>query len=78
MKLDIIDSISENITKHFEQASEFIKEGIQTGGVLVHCKYGISRSSTLVIAYIMLNKKIPMQQAFNQVRHKRSAIQPNT
>lgn len=37
------DLKSENISQHFDKASRFIKEGLKSGSVLVHCGAGVSR-----------------------------------
>ncbi|OAF67497.1 hypothetical protein A3Q56_04777 [Intoshia linei] len=47
------------------------------GAVLVHCKMGISRSASTVIAYLMKYKSISMNEATEFVKNKRSIIQPN-
>ena len=54
-------------------------EQVRSSGscVLIHCMAGISRSVTLVIAYLMQYYGLPMQQAYQFVKDKRSAISPN-
>ena len=47
-----------------------------TGRIFVHCFRGISRSASLVLAYLMIYKKIPLPEAVTLVRKKR-AIHPN-
>ncbi|THD22958.1 Dual specificity protein phosphatase Mpk3 [Fasciola hepatica] len=47
------------------------------GQVLVHCAAGISRSPTVVIAYLMYSKRMQMRDAYEFVRSKRSSIAPN-
>ena len=47
-----------------------------TGKVLVHCVQGISRSATLVIAYLMLKHHMTVQNAVRLVRAQRE-IWPN-
>jgi len=65
------------ICNHFQEASNFIDEVIQSKGiVLVHCVQGISRSATLVLAYLIMKRKMTIQQAMEAVRSKRS-IAPN-
>jgi len=44
---------------------------------LVHCAAGISRSSTIVIAYLMQAMQFSLTEAFKYVREKRPIISPN-
>ena len=48
------DSPYQNLTRHFKESIKFIHEcSLQGEGCLVHCLAGVSRSVTLVVAYIM-------------------------
>jgi len=72
------DSKTYPISQHFEEASHFIDEEIRLrkGRVFVHCAQGISRSATLVIAYLMSKRQMSIQQAIETIRPKRF-IAPN-
>jgi len=77
-KLNLVDHSDEPIVGVFEEAFEFIEEAKRMRGkVLVHCQRGISRSATLVIAYIMKTEALTLESAFASVRAKRSIVNPN-
>ena len=48
-----------------------------SGRVLVHCQAGISRSATICLAYLMMRKRVRLDEAFEFVRQRRSIISPN-
>ncbi|XP_059058465.1 dual specificity protein phosphatase MPK-4-like [Achroia grisella] len=71
------DNPQTNLLPYFPMANAFIEEGLQKGNVLVHCHFGVSRSATLVIAYLMKRYKLTFDQAFSYVRQRRRFINPN-
>jgi atypical dual specificity phosphatase len=72
------DSASYNIRYNFEEAFRFIDDATARGGrVLVHCAMGISRSATIVIAYLMYKYRVPLATAYNFVKARRPEINPN-
>lgn len=78
LKIDITDDPSSNIYKHFHECIDFIENAKSTNGrVYVHCLAGISRSTSIVIAYLMNSQKIYYKQAFNFVKEKRPNVKPN-
>lgn len=52
------------------------EENKLAGKILVHCFMGISRSSTIACAYLMLKKKMSAVEAIQTLRQNR-AIYPN-
>lgn len=44
---------------------------------LVHCKQGISRSATLIVAYIMKHRRMNLATALSTLQAQRPAVQPN-
>lgn len=56
----------------------FTEEAYQSGqGVLVHCQAGVSRSATIVIAYLMKHTLMTMTDAYKYVRSRRPVVSPN-
>lgn len=45
--------------------------------ILVHCAAGISRSATIVCAYVMKKRGMTVQNAIAWVKHRRTIINPN-
>lgn len=69
------DHMSEPISKYFDAALEFIHKS--PGPVFVHCWAGISRSSTIVIAYLMKYRGLGYPEALVHVKQRRGFICPN-
>ncbi|XP_060100238.1 dual specificity protein phosphatase 22 [Heteronotia binoei] len=73
------DSPSQNLARHFKESIEFIHECRLRGeSCLVHCLAGVSRSATLVVAYIMTITNFGWEDALSVVRASRSCANPNT
>ena len=76
LKVKDIDTFE--ILYYFDIANEFINKCKLMGGIcLVHCKLGVSRSTTFVIAYLMKYANLTTDEAFEFVKNKRSSIKPN-
>lgn len=76
--IQITDMPREDFLIFFGDAYQFIDDGIKLGGrVLVHCYYGVSRSATLVIAYLMKKHGMCLDAAFEFVKSKRRFVGPN-
>eukprot|EP00029_Vermamoeba_vermiformis_P007992 TRINITY_DN3616_c0_g1_i1.p1 TRINITY_DN3616_c0_g1~~TRINITY_DN3616_c0_g1_i1.p1 ORF type:complete len:576 (-),score=114.73 TRINITY_DN3616_c0_g1_i1:23-1750(-) len=76
--LNLLDSYQQEIQSQFEHTIKFIEEAIASGGkVLVHCQVGMSRSATLVIAYLMHAKKMKYMEAFAYTVERRNVVNPN-
>jgi protein phosphatase slingshot len=78
LRVNINDEPSEQIRPFFQDIFEFIRRHHNLGhSVLVHCQMGISRSATLVIAYLMIDGHKTLGEAFQQVKGVRQQIDPN-
>lgn len=78
MKIGINDTYGQEIHNYFEEAHNFIGKALENNEkILVHCRAGISRSTTVVISYIMKVKKMNLDEAYKFVKSKRSIVNPN-
>ena len=76
--INLLDSEKENIKQYFNESFDFIDKAIKNGGnVLVHCHAGVSRSSTILIAYIMKSKKMKLNEVLELIKTKREKVNPN-
>ena len=72
------DEMHASIDMYFDGASAFIEASLAAGkNVLVHCRQGISRSSTIVIAYLMQYYHMTRDEAYLFAKNKRPAVNPN-
>lgn len=75
--IDALDSPSSRISDHFEVSNHFIRKELENGNVQVHCHMGVSRSASLVIAFIMDEMGKSFQESLDFVRKRRPCILPN-
>ncbi|CAF3578151.1 unnamed protein product [Rotaria sp. Silwood1] len=77
----ISDSLSTKLLSVFPSAVEWISKAVNDdkGTVLVHCDQGVSRSASVVIAYLLHSNCnfSTVDSALNHVKSKRSVIRPN-
>ncbi|XP_051983880.1 dual specificity protein phosphatase 22-B isoform X2 [Xyrauchen texanus] len=72
------DAPSQNLIQHFKESIRFMHESRLKGeGCLVHCLAGVSRSVTLVVAYIMTVTGLGWQEALAAVKMARPCASPN-
>lgn len=91
--LEVPDCPSTNLVTHFPACLGFIRSALSeaigpagggadeggggTGGVLVHCYAGRSRSATVVIAYLMCYEELEYEEALQRVLDVRPFVAPN-
>jgi dual specificity phosphatase 12 len=77
--LNAMDHSKQDVLSHFETSNEFIDNALKepTNKVYVHCVAGISRSASLVIAYVMKTRSMNYTEAHDLVAQKRRVIDPN-
>lgn len=77
--IEIDDSLEENLINYLQGALNFIDESQKNNSnILIHCVSGISRSASIVIAYMMKKYQINYEQAFSHVKTRRKIIRPNS
>ncbi|XP_068166888.1 dual specificity protein phosphatase 26-like [Antennarius striatus] len=77
MGVEAQDSCGFDLSVSFHTAADFIHGALSRGGrVLVHCQVGVSRSATLVLAYLMLKQKLTLVEAVCAVKENRGVL-PN-
>ena len=72
--IEIDDCETENIFQYFKECIEFIEK---SNKILIHCMAGVSRSSSIVIAYLMYKTKKDYYPTYFFVKNKRKFISPN-
>jgi dual specificity MAP kinase phosphatase len=78
LHIPISDHPSTKIYKYFNRVFWFIEYCVKhKKAVLVHCAAGISRSTTLVISYMMRKYKMSAMQAAAVVQQRRPCCYPN-
>merc|ERR1712166_400148 len=78
LRCPIFDGISEDIAQFFDRCIAFIQKGRAWGNVLVHCNRGVSRSSSIIVAYLMKRKGLGLKEALEFTKGKRGVVRPNT
>uniref|UniRef100_A0A8C7TC00 Dual specificity protein phosphatase n=1 Tax=Oncorhynchus mykiss TaxID=8022 RepID=A0A8C7TC00_ONCMY len=73
------DSPSFDISLYFYSSADYIQDALNTadGRILVHCAVGVSRSASLVLAYLMIHHHYSLLDAITKVKEHRW-IFPNT
>jgi len=75
--LRLMDFPTSWAAQYFDTAAEYIHSCLMKGGrVAVHCQMGISRASTMVIAYLMIKQGLTGPDAITLVKKRRN-ICPN-
>ena len=76
--LPIYDSEYQKLDKFLEKSNKFIKEGSEKGNkILSHCGAGMSRSVTMCLMYMIIEKKYKYSEAFKIMKEKRKCAVPN-
>ncbi|UJR11780.1 hypothetical protein I4U23_015960 [Adineta vaga] len=78
LNIELLDVPETNIRKVFVQTNQFIQQAVADKGcVLIHCNAGISRSATIVLAYLLGIHRMKYEDAYRLLKTARSNIRPN-
>lgn len=79
LQIPIRDQPFEELAGHLGSTTAFIADALRTrGSVLVHCVQGMSRSASVVSAYLMAAHGWSVEEAVAYVRSKCSNALPNS
>ncbi len=78
-QIPMLDSPDQDLLSNLEPALQFIDQVVSRGGkILIHCQAGVSRSASVLIAFIMWKWNIGFIEALNLVRRHRPITNPNS
>ncbi|XP_051252677.1 protein phosphatase Slingshot homolog 2 isoform X3 [Dicentrarchus labrax] len=74
----VYDEEATNLLEYWNETYKFITKAKKAGAkCLVHCKMGVSRSASTVIAYAMKEYGWDLDTAFDHVKERRAVTKPN-
>lgn len=71
------DTLEEDLGRILIPATEFLQHQLSKTNVLVHCFAGVSRSASVVLAYLVACHSFTLQKAYDVVKTRRPEIKPN-
>ena len=78
IRVNVNDEPSATVLPWFDGIAERIQCTLESNkSVFVHCQMGISRSSTLVMAYLMRYQQATRNLAYRQTKERRPKVEPN-
>lgn len=78
VKLFLDDTPHAPISSHFDHVADKIHEHVHRGGrVMIHCLLGVSRSTTILLAYLMKHRGMSLKSAYDMVAARRTCVRPN-
>ncbi|PIL24662.1 hypothetical protein GSI_12546 [Ganoderma sinense ZZ0214-1] len=79
LHIPLQDLDTADILQHLDATTAFIKSALEDkrNTVLVHCAMGISRSATVVSAYLVATRSMQPHEAIEYVQSKREIVCPN-
>jgi atypical dual specificity phosphatase len=81
LNLPVDDAMSSDMTYYFARTVEWMKNAMEedeNANVVVHCVCGVSRSPTIVVAYLMATQGMSLSDSLSHVKAKRVISCPNS
>lgn len=78
-KFSFGDTPDQDLLRDLDEALDWVHQAHASDGrhrVLVHCVQGISRSTSVVLAYLMRHEKKSLREAFDFTRERRPIAEP--
>lgn len=75
-RIPVYDTATSDLLSQADGIVGFISSGLHHGSVLVHCREGVSRSTTCVIFFLMRKLGMTYADAFEMCKRKRRGAQP--
>ncbi|ODV67644.1 dual specificity protein phosphatase 12 [Hyphopichia burtonii NRRL Y-1933] len=92
-QIEVTDEETSNLLQYFPETNEFIdfalfkslpagskgdeKKRKHEGAILIHCSQGVSRSVSVIMAYLMFKYKLKFPQALHAIKRKSPSAEPN-
>lgn len=78
-RISLDDLESENLLAILPEAVAWVNAamGDDNARIMVHCEHGVSRSASVVIAWLMKDREWGLEDSLAFVKEKRSAVNPN-
>ncbi|XP_052235802.1 dual specificity protein phosphatase 12-like isoform X2 [Dreissena polymorpha] len=79
MFVNCMDLPSADLLSRFDECFKFVDNALKSPGnrLLIHCFAGVSRSATVMIAYLMYRDGMCLDEAYGTVKEMRPIIKPN-
>lgn len=79
LKVALLDRETEDLLAILPATTKWIGEALSDpqAVVMVHCEHGVSRSASVVVAWLMVDRKWSLDQALGFVKEKRVSLKPN-
>ena len=72
--LNMEDTNEQEIISHLKRGLDFIKSADK---IFIHCVAGVSRSPTVVLGYLIRNRRMCLEEALKYIKSKRYEASPN-